>query len=362
MSETEAQTEPTASFENADDEVIYEGQVEGEGETWEVEKVLGKQKNLITGKFEYLLQWKNWDGEPTWEPEENCDCTTLIKQWEREEKRKSFKASSCTGRRRINRRSLDRSFKPKAKPSQTNDHTSSASQPATPNDKQLVPAQSCETERRRSTRVQELASRRVIDEITIDSDGIDSIDNMDIDDDDTSPNFMSFSQPSSSTPVRRRGRPAIPTSCKSLPEKPKAIDWRVSPNKTRTPQKNLSSSSSSDSDSPASSSSSSSSGSPAARPSIKASQRGTIEDDDVHYKKIKQRKLILEKIVGSMSDAQGNRNLNDVYFIVKWKGLKELEKIKFSILRKFYCQDIVEYFAGKIKFVQESDSSSDGPD
>lgn len=53
------------------------------GEIWTVEKVLDKRFDS-QGNIEYLLQWAKWDGPPTWEPEENCNCSVLIRKFERE--------------------------------------------------------------------------------------------------------------------------------------------------------------------------------------------------------------------------------------------------------------------------------------
>lgn len=47
---------------------------------WEVEEILGKRTRK--GKIEYLVKWKDWPGDPTWEKEENCDCVNLIAAYE----------------------------------------------------------------------------------------------------------------------------------------------------------------------------------------------------------------------------------------------------------------------------------------
>lgn len=48
-----------------------------------VEKILKKRQN--NGITEYLLKWKNYsDDYNTWEPEENLQCPTLIKQYEKQ--------------------------------------------------------------------------------------------------------------------------------------------------------------------------------------------------------------------------------------------------------------------------------------
>lgn len=48
---------------------------------WEVERVLSKQIKR-DASVHYLLKWKNYKGEPTWEPNENCGCPKLIKEFE----------------------------------------------------------------------------------------------------------------------------------------------------------------------------------------------------------------------------------------------------------------------------------------
>lgn len=48
---------------------------------YEVERVVGKKYDENCN-VSYLLKWKNWDGSPTWEPEQFCSCTQLINQYE----------------------------------------------------------------------------------------------------------------------------------------------------------------------------------------------------------------------------------------------------------------------------------------
>lgn len=67
----------TEDPERRDVEVIEEEQ------DWEVEKVLD-MRVTDSGTREYLLAWKNWNGSPTWEPEDNCDCTLLIRKFEKQ--------------------------------------------------------------------------------------------------------------------------------------------------------------------------------------------------------------------------------------------------------------------------------------
>lgn len=52
-----------------------------EQKVYEVEFILGKKYDL-EGNISYLVKWKSWDGEPTWEPEEYCLCTNLLTEYE----------------------------------------------------------------------------------------------------------------------------------------------------------------------------------------------------------------------------------------------------------------------------------------
>lgn len=54
-----------------------------EEDKWEVDSIKSKRVD-VDASVHYLLKWKNWDGEPTWEPEDNCLCEQLIKNYEYE--------------------------------------------------------------------------------------------------------------------------------------------------------------------------------------------------------------------------------------------------------------------------------------
>lgn len=60
---------------------------ENEQGVWEVEKVLGSRYNDEEQCMEYLLSWKGYPGEYTWEKEHDCCCDDLIKDYEKECKR-----------------------------------------------------------------------------------------------------------------------------------------------------------------------------------------------------------------------------------------------------------------------------------
>ena len=52
-----------------------------EEEEYVVEKICDKRID-DDGNVEYLLKWKGWP-KPTWEPEENCNCEELMKDFEK---------------------------------------------------------------------------------------------------------------------------------------------------------------------------------------------------------------------------------------------------------------------------------------
>lgn len=56
---------------------------------WEVKRVIDKRVSPEDGRVEYLLEWKKWDGPPTWEPLANCNCPSLIKKYEQQVKQQS---------------------------------------------------------------------------------------------------------------------------------------------------------------------------------------------------------------------------------------------------------------------------------
>jgi len=62
---------------------------------WEVEKILDKRM-LPDSKVEYLVKWKNWDGDNQWINEEDCLCINLIAAYENPKLRRlwNFRASN----------------------------------------------------------------------------------------------------------------------------------------------------------------------------------------------------------------------------------------------------------------------------
>uniref|UniRef100_A0A6G1SE94 Heterochromatin protein 1 n=1 Tax=Aceria tosichella TaxID=561515 RepID=A0A6G1SE94_9ACAR len=70
-------------------EKLVEEQSKDEDEDeWEVEEILkSRSKNNET---EYLVRWKNWDGEPEWVKEKDCTCVNLIAAFENPKLRKMW--------------------------------------------------------------------------------------------------------------------------------------------------------------------------------------------------------------------------------------------------------------------------------
>lgn len=47
---------------------------------WEVEEILDSR--VYKGDHQYLIKWRNWSGNPTWEKADSCNCTNLIAAFE----------------------------------------------------------------------------------------------------------------------------------------------------------------------------------------------------------------------------------------------------------------------------------------
>lgn len=139
--------------------------------TWEVKQVLDKKVNPVTGNVEYLLQWKNWEGSPTWEPEDNCDCKVLINKFEKElRKRENSSNVSQTPTRQPIPKGRGRStIKRRTNVLRSSSSSSrSASQPPANRSQSKASSQSQCLALRRSDRVRESSSKTIVD-LTLDS-------------------------------------------------------------------------------------------------------------------------------------------------------------------------------------------------
>lgn len=74
------------------------------------------------------------------------------------------------------------------------------------------------------------------------------------------------------------------------------------------------------------------------------STTNTLPDDPLRDR-ITKRKLILENIIGAVNTNE------DILLVVKWKGLAEIEKISLNDLRKYFCQDVLDFMLDKIKWI-----------
>lgn len=72
----------------------YESKIERQSKDeddneWEVEKIIDKRTSR-KNKVEYLVKWKNWQGDYQWIKEEDCSCVNLIAAFENPKLRKMW--------------------------------------------------------------------------------------------------------------------------------------------------------------------------------------------------------------------------------------------------------------------------------
>lgn len=264
----------------AEAEAGAEAEAEAEEIDWEVKAVLDKRIDPISNNVEYLLQWKNWDGPPTWEVEDNCDCTLLISRFE-------------TKRRKLEerRQSSQKMGSPKKKGRPKNKGTAllsqSRSNPRTPD--------SC-TPLRRSSR-----AKKAIEIITISNSSESELDARQPDQSNQA--YVSSERAGSNSTDRN----------KRVIEFDNQDDIMLVDNNV-------------DNDGCSSS----------------CSEASVV--DDVCERTIIQRKLKLKEIVGVVND-------KDILLVVKWHGVNNLEKVPLKTMRRFFCNDILEFFLQKIKWI-----------
>lgn len=267
---------------------------------WEVKQVLDKKINPVTGNVEYLLQWKNWEGSPTWEPEDNCECTFLIRKFEKELKaRESSNLSSQTPNKQQSQPSNSRAHGSRSTVKRRRNvlRSSSSSSPGGNRASSQPPSRSQPTNSqalavRRSERVKEVSDRNIVD-LTIDT---------------TSTSSGSSKSSSSGTDTDKGDDDN--EAIQVVEDKP-AIEWF-------------------DTDGPRAK-------------SPPPQQACDSSCSDIDNDKIKERKLRLKEIVGAI-------NGEPVQLIVKWHGVRDLERVPLKILRNFYCQEILDFLIKKIKW------------
>jgi len=76
-------------------------------EVYQVEKILSKR--LKSGKLEYYIKWKGYDDpkDNTWEPEENCQCPDLIREFKQRCKSKTIIPNDESRKRKSSSISID---------------------------------------------------------------------------------------------------------------------------------------------------------------------------------------------------------------------------------------------------------------
>lgn len=245
---------------------------------WEVKDVLDKRINPITNNIEYLLQWKNWDGPPTWEVEDNCDCTLLMSRFER----KRQKAEAAANRSAKSMASPKKKGRPRLLSQSRSAPSKSSQESATP--------------LRRSSR-----AKKSIEIITLGS----SESEPDAREPDQSNQTYNGSERLSSSSANQHIH--------------QVVDIGDDDNMQVDDE---------DKDSSYCNSS--------------CSEASII--DTACEKKIHDRKLKLKEILGVVND-------KEIFLVVKWHGISKVEKVPLNIMRRFFCNEILEFFLQKIKWI-----------
>lgn len=72
---------------------ISDDDTEVEDDSYEVESIRGKKID-DNNRLYYLVKWKGYDGEESWEPAEGCNCDMKIQEYEKLESLHSLLASN----------------------------------------------------------------------------------------------------------------------------------------------------------------------------------------------------------------------------------------------------------------------------
>lgn len=70
----------------------------------------------------------------------------------------------------------------------------------------------------------------------------------------------------------------------------------------------------------------------------------TDSETEANDDTFRNRKLVLNEIIGAYQES------GDVKLVVKWLGIRDVEKIPLRILRRYYYQDIIDYFLEHINW------------
>lgn len=330
---------PDSDLQVAIPDVIIESsreQLEGGGDeeeeepiTWEVKQVIEERVNEDTGETEFLLEWKNWDGPPTWEPESNCDCKALIRKFRRA-------AGATPARLAILNRSSQSASQPQPSTSRGANNSGaratrarnggSRSQSTTPKRRGKPPltkktrasTQSTDSD---ASSIIKPAVRRGASQLLTSSPSSS-----------TTSGTVSLSSGSATNeqPVSQRRQTLRPRR----PANPWVASARTQSNVELV---EIGSTASSQDDSSDSSSTT---------VDYDASSNHSEETlDDVKWKEtINRRKLCLKEFLGATLDDNG------IYLLVKWHGLEKIEKVPLEIMRIFHPQQVIDFLVGNLKW------------
>lgn len=262
--------------------------------TWEVEEVLDKRVNPMTGYVEYLLLWSKWDGPPTWEPEENCSCKALIRKFERENKKGRPSTPKTPAKRGPKSKPPNKVRKISA--SSSNDTYVDAENGTAPDqDATLTPTAPPTTPKNKSIR------KNLDSQLSNGSSG------------------LRRSARCKKPPIEIITLGDSSDTASNLEANPLNTKHPSPPNNVQSPLALSSSSSSSDT----------------------AEVTRPIE---FYEQKLQDRKLILENIVAALKVE------NEMHLLVKWRGLKELERVPLGMIRRFYCQNVLDFLLEHLKW------------
>lgn len=82
---------PKAASDKEDDD-DESGDESDEPDAYEVERIVGQRSRL--GRIEYLVQWVGYEGQDTWEPEDNLDCQQKLEEFVKSKSKKQHTGRS----------------------------------------------------------------------------------------------------------------------------------------------------------------------------------------------------------------------------------------------------------------------------
>lgn len=92
------------------EKIVQEQSKDEEDDEWEVSEIIDK-RTMSDGKVEYLVEWKNWNGNPNWVDERHCKCVNLIAAFENPKLRKMWNFDGSNPRLWLDQKAMLRYMK-----------------------------------------------------------------------------------------------------------------------------------------------------------------------------------------------------------------------------------------------------------